>query len=112
MDNEKWEEAREQIWKKGVEAKYQQCAQCILHLLSTGNTFLAYSDQDSYLGTGLKAKDPGSEDPSKFTGKNQLGHWLMEIRSEMVKPFLKEKEEEEENKEIKKKERKETKKVK
>ena len=65
----------------GTYYKFAQNPAMKLHLLSTGNIFLAEaSPLDPVWGIGLRADDPRAKDPHKWRGKNLLGESLSAIR--------------------------------
>lgn len=71
--NTAWNEERDQIMYEGLTAKFHQHADLAAKLLATGTaTLQEQSPWDSYWGSGRTG-----------TGKNQMGHLLMQIRTEL-----------------------------
>ena len=74
-----WIEIREGIMLNALRAKFQQHPDLSNKLRSTGKRYLVeFTDRDEYWG-----------DPGDRSGKNRLGHLLMQVRAEVVKQLNK-----------------------
>ena len=68
-----WESVKEQIMLEAVRAKFTQHDDLKQTLLGTGNaTLVEHTDNDSYWADG-----------GDGSGKNRLGHILMQVREEL-----------------------------
>jgi ribA/ribD-fused uncharacterized protein len=68
-----WEKVKDEIMRRGLEAKFTQHLKLRQRLLSTGTAVLVdHTSRDRYWGDG-----------GDGTGKNRLGQLLMEIRDRM-----------------------------
>lgn len=67
-----WEEVKESVMYDAIKAKFSQAPGLRDLLLSTGDAYIAeHTDVDTYWGDGLDG-----------SGKNRLGHLLMQLRAE------------------------------
>ena len=81
-----WERNAKHIVKCGVRAKFAQNPEILEALLNTGDALLAEcAGQDTTWGIGINLHNTEWHNVSKWTGKNQLGVILMELREEFRK---------------------------
>ncbi len=79
---EDWEKCKFNVMCHLVKAKFDQHRQLKEKLLSTkGKTFVECNPYDKYWGSGMKLRDIHAADTSRWTGKNQMGHCLGEVRT-------------------------------
>jgi ribA/ribD-fused uncharacterized protein len=79
-----WEDKRDDIMKAALRAKFVQNKHLGDYLLKTGDRILAEaSPKDTYWGIGVRLSDPNVLDKASWTGSNNLGQFLMEIREEL-----------------------------
>ena len=67
-----WELVKEEVMRTALRAKFAQHADLRALLLATGEAMLVEHSLDTYWGDGIDG-----------TGKNRLGHLLMEVRREL-----------------------------
>ena len=81
FDQARWDAVKEQYMLDACWAKFTQHDYFKERLLGTRDVLLAEaSPTDLYWGIGLGRHDVKAFDPSKWRGKNRLGHLLMRIR--------------------------------
>lgn len=81
FDQEKWEQNRFEIVKRGNFLKFDQNKGLKNYLLSTNNRILVEaSPVDALWGIGLAKDDPQAQNPFQWKGLNLLGFALMEVR--------------------------------
>jgi ribA/ribD-fused uncharacterized protein len=79
-----WNAKRESIMWKGLLAKFTQNQWCRKSLLSTGTKRLCEASiYDSFWGAGIGLIDWRLNYPEHWTGENQLGNMLEEIRDNL-----------------------------
>ncbi len=72
------------IVKRGIRAKFEQNADILEQLLSTGDQILVEcAPMDSKWSIGRAVDDPDCDYPQKWNGINYLGRILMEVRDEL-----------------------------
>ena len=85
-DDDCWKNARRQVVKRGVKAKFIQNPDIQEILLHTKNALLAEANpRDLVWGIGLDMNDPKAANPNNWKGDNLLGEVLMEVRNEINK---------------------------
>lgn len=71
-----WDQAKDDVMRKVVKAKFEQHPELLQMLLATGDSeLIEHTKLDSYWGDGGNGK-----------GKNMLGKVLMEVREELKGP--------------------------
>ena len=79
-----WDARKEDVMKKAVRAKFVQHPALRKLLLDTGDKIIGEANpRDLYWGIGTSATQEKAKIPSKWRGKNRLGHILMELRAEL-----------------------------
>lgn len=69
-----WDEAKDEVMRRGLEAKFTQHPELVGLLLGTGTARLVEdTEQDAYWGDGADGR-----------GRNRLGELLMEVRAALV----------------------------
>jgi hypothetical protein len=86
---DQWAAVRYQIVLRGVVEKYRQNEHLREKLLATGDLqFVEASPEDRVWGIGMRATDPGADNPRQWRGQNLLGKATTEaretIRAEMA----------------------------
>jgi len=85
FDSAKWDACKEEIVYNANYAKFSQHPELKQKILTTGNaTLVEASPYDTIWGIGMKASEPGANDPSCWKGQNLLGCILAKVRSELT----------------------------
>lgn len=85
-DDKRWGNARLQIMRRGLRAKFMQNKDILEILLSTNDDILAEAaPRDVIWGIGLGSSNPKSKDPNQWRGRNLLGKVLMKVRRDLRK---------------------------
>ena len=83
FDEKDWNTHSIEVMSTGIRNKFHQNPDLLKILLDTGDSILVEaSPYDRIWGCGISESDPRINDPSKWTGKNQLGKILMQVREE------------------------------
>ena len=79
---EVWDDKRNEFMSRAVHAKFTQHPELRKELLDTGDKVIGEANpRDTYWGIGTSIESDKSKFPSKWRGKNKLGHMLMELRT-------------------------------
>ncbi|VDN05359.1 unnamed protein product [Thelazia callipaeda] len=85
FEREAWSKVSGDVMRKGNYAKYTQNPVLRKKLFYTyGSTLVECSPTDLEWGIGLDINEPDALSPTKWRGKNKLGHILTEIREELL----------------------------
>ena len=83
FNSKAWDAVKYEVVKAANRAKFEQNADLMAKLLSTGDAILAEaSPKDVIWGIGLDAAAASEVSPSDWPGQNLLGRILMELRTE------------------------------
>lgn len=85
IDKKQWQQREAAIMKKALYEKFSQNHALKDYLMRTGDCSIAEaSPSDTFwgIGVGLRAVASSKAKQFKWTGKNKLGHLLMELRTE------------------------------
>ena len=81
---DEWNEKRDQVMTIALKAKFMQHPDLKTKLLSTGDKPIGEANaRDKYWSIGTGAETSKAKIPSKWPGKNRLGHLLMDLRREL-----------------------------
>ena len=84
FDQIRWDNAKEEIVKRGNEAKFGQNEHLLKLLLATVGTRLVEANpNDQVWGIGLADNHPDALDPKRWRGQNKLGDILTELRDRL-----------------------------
>ena len=85
FDQIRWDNAKEEIVKRGNEAKFEQNEHLLKLLLATVGTRLVEANpNDQVWGIGLAENHPDARDPKRWRGQNKLGDILTELRDRLT----------------------------
>ena len=85
FDQIRWDNAKEEIVKRGNEAKFGQNEHLLKLLLATVGTRLVEANpNDQVWGIGLAENHPDARDPKRWRGQNKLGDILTELRDRLT----------------------------
>jgi len=80
---EVWESKQDEIYEKGVRAKFVQHPSLRKQLTDTGEKIIGEADpRDFYWGIGTGAALEKAQTPSKWKGMNKMGKLLMKLRKQ------------------------------
>ena len=80
-----WDTCKEEIVYNANYAKFSQHPELKEKLLATGDAVLVEASPfDTVWGIGMRATDPGANDPSRWKGRNLLGSVLERVRSALT----------------------------
>lgn len=80
FDPKVWDEKKDDLMRKILEAKFRGNADLTKKLLDTENKVLAEGSRDKYWAIGVDPESDKAKDPTKWSGKNVLGKMLEEVR--------------------------------
>lgn len=82
--NRGWKNHSLAVMKEAITAKFHQNPVLMKKLLDTKPKILAEMSFDRVWGTGLQLSNDANNDPAKWTGSNNLGSILMQVRDEQI----------------------------
>ena len=82
---DEWVETCRDVMQQGITLKFQQNADLLAHMQSSGSKIHVECNQyDQYWGIGLARTDPQSQDPDQWKGENILGNILDTVRENLI----------------------------
>ena len=84
VKEDEWAEKRDAVMATALKAKFMQHPELKAKLLSTDDRPIGEANaRDKYWSIGTGAETSKAKVPSKWPGKNRLGHLLMDLRREL-----------------------------
>jgi ribA/ribD-fused uncharacterized protein len=84
VKEDEWAEKRDAVMATALKAKFMQHPELKAKLLSTDDRPIGEANaRDKYWSIGTGADTSKAKIPSKWPGKNRLGHLLMDLRREL-----------------------------
>lgn len=87
FDAKSWDKVKSPTMRLAVREKYEGnvfLANKLVQLVADGNTLVEASLTDTYWGIGMNLDDPDIGDPTKWKGKNELGHILTRVAHDIA----------------------------
>ena len=85
-DDDDWQRCAVDVMRQGIREKMSQNIEARRLLLSTEKSVIADANQfDKFWGIGIDIDDASVFDPRNWTGDNNMGKLLMQVRDELKK---------------------------